>query len=100
MTMEFDGGRNLVSRLGAYPDPGWYLGYDVAGAYQRNIEVGIRYIFASSNKKSKLNLLIRLRCFLHEDGVRDCSYIDYFKASAPLTMSISSFVIAACLVLL
>ncbi len=27
--MEFDGGRNLVSRLGAYPDPGWYLGYDV-----------------------------------------------------------------------
>lgn len=59
MTMEFDGGRNLVSRLGAYPDPGWYLGYDVAGAYRRNIEVGIRYIFASSNKKSKLNLLIR-----------------------------------------
>lgn len=48
MTMEFEGGRNLVGRLGAYVRPGVGIwGRDVAGAYEWNIEVGIRYMFTS-----------------------------------------------------
>lgn len=48
MTMEFEGGRNLVGRFGAYVRPGVGIwGRDVAGAYDWNIEVGIRYMFAS-----------------------------------------------------
>lgn len=48
MTMEFEGGRNLVGRLGAYVRPGVGIwGRDVAGAYDWNVEVGIRYMFQS-----------------------------------------------------
>jgi hypothetical protein len=48
MTMEFEGGRNLVGRLGAYIRPGVGIyGRDVTGAYIWNIEIGIRYMFAS-----------------------------------------------------
>lgn len=48
MTMEFEGGRNLVGRFGAYIRPGVGIwGRDVAGAYDWNIEVGIRYMFVS-----------------------------------------------------
>jgi len=48
MTLEFEVGRNLVGRLGMYVRPGvgvW--GQDVLGAYNWNIEVGIRRTFAS-----------------------------------------------------
>jgi hypothetical protein len=48
MTMEFEGGRNLIGRFGAYVRPGVGIwGRDVAGAYQWNIEIGIRYMFGS-----------------------------------------------------
>lgn len=48
MTMEFEAGRNLIGRFGAYVRPGVGIwGRDVAGAYQWNIEVGIRYMFRS-----------------------------------------------------
>ena len=48
MVMEFEGGRNLIGRLGAYIRPGVGIyGRDVAGAYVWNIEVGIRYMFTS-----------------------------------------------------
>jgi hypothetical protein len=48
MTMEFEVGRSLVGRFGAYVRPGVGIwGRDVTGAYQWNIEVGIRYMFAS-----------------------------------------------------
>lgn len=48
MTIEFEGGRNLVGRLGAYVRPGVGIwGRDVTGAYDWNIEVGIRYMFRS-----------------------------------------------------
>jgi hypothetical protein len=48
MVMEFEGGRNLIGRFGAYVRPGVGIyGRDVAGAYIWNIEVGIRYMFAS-----------------------------------------------------
>ena len=48
MTMEFEGGRNLVGRLGAYVRPGVGIwGRDVAGAYDWNVEVGIRYMYPS-----------------------------------------------------
>jgi hypothetical protein len=48
MTIEFEGGRNLVGRFGAYVRPGVGIwGRDVAGAYEWNIEVGIRYMFPS-----------------------------------------------------
>jgi hypothetical protein len=48
MTMEFEAGRSLVGRFGAYIRPGVGIwGRDVAGAYQWNIEVGVRYMFAS-----------------------------------------------------
>jgi D-mannonate dehydratase len=48
MVMEFEGGRNLIGRFGAYVRPGVGIyGRDVAGAYIWNIEVGVRYMFAS-----------------------------------------------------
>ena len=48
MVMEFEGGRNLIGRFGAYVRPGVGIwGRDVGGAYQWNVEVGIRYMFAS-----------------------------------------------------
>jgi hypothetical protein len=48
MVMEFEGGRNLVGRLGAYVRPGVGIyGRDVLGAYIWNIEVGVRYMFTS-----------------------------------------------------
>ncbi len=48
MVMEFEGGRNLIGRFGAYVRPGVGIwGRDVMGAYQWNIEVGVRYMFAS-----------------------------------------------------
>ncbi|HMU56348.1 MAG TPA: hypothetical protein PKA61_15160 [Nitrospira sp.] len=46
MTMEFEGGRNLVGTLGAYVRPGVGIwGRDLPGAYVWNIEVGVRYMF-------------------------------------------------------
>jgi len=48
MTMEFEGGRNLIGRLGAYVRPGVGIyGRDLPGAYIWNIEVGVRYMFTS-----------------------------------------------------
>ena len=48
MVMEFEAGRNLIGRFGAYIRPGVGIwGRDVAGAYQWNIELGVRYMFAS-----------------------------------------------------
>ncbi|HEX8751132.1 MAG TPA: hypothetical protein VF732_08465, partial [Nitrospira sp.] len=48
MTMEFEGGRNLIGRLGAYVRPGVGIyGRDLTGAYIWNIEVGVRYMFTS-----------------------------------------------------
>jgi hypothetical protein len=48
MVMEFEGGRNLIGRLGAYIRPGVGIyGRDVTGAYIWNIELGVRYMFAS-----------------------------------------------------
>ncbi|BFU96499.1 MAG: protein of unknown function [Nitrospira sp.] len=46
MTMEFEGGRNLVGTLGAYVRPGVGIwGRDLPGSYIWNIEVGVRYMF-------------------------------------------------------
>lgn len=48
MTLEFEVGRNVVGRLGLFVRPGvgvW--GQDVIGAYDWNIEVGIRRTFPS-----------------------------------------------------
>jgi hypothetical protein len=46
MTMEFEGGRNLIGTLGAYVRPGVGIwGRDLPGAYVWNIEVGVRYMF-------------------------------------------------------
>jgi hypothetical protein len=48
MVMEFEGGRNLIGRVGAYVRPGVGIyGRDVTGAYNWNIEVGLRYMFPS-----------------------------------------------------
>lgn len=48
MTMEFELGRSLVGPFGAYVRPGVGIwGRDLAGAYQWNIEVGVRYMFGS-----------------------------------------------------
>lgn len=48
MVMEFEGGKNLIGRLGAYVRPGVGIyGRDVIGAYIWNIEVGVRYMFTS-----------------------------------------------------
>lgn len=48
MVMEFEAGRNLIGRFGAYVRPGVGIyGRDVIGAYVWNIEVGVRYMFTS-----------------------------------------------------
>jgi hypothetical protein len=48
MVMEFEGGRNLIGRFGAYVRPGVGIyGRDVIGAYIWNIEIGVRYVFPS-----------------------------------------------------
>jgi hypothetical protein len=48
MAMEFEVGRSLVGRLGFYVRPGIGIwGRDLIGAYEWNIETGIRYIFPS-----------------------------------------------------
>ena len=48
MVMEFEGGRNLIGRFGAYVRPGVGIyGRDVIGAYVWNVEVGLRYVFPS-----------------------------------------------------
>ena len=46
MVMEFEGGRNLIGRFGAYVRPGVGI-YGRDMAYVWNIEVGVRYMFAS-----------------------------------------------------
>jgi hypothetical protein len=46
MVMELEVGRNLVGRLGAYVRPGVGIwGQSLLGAYQWNVEVGVRYMF-------------------------------------------------------
>ena len=48
MTLECEVGRSLVGRLGVYLRPGVGIwGRDVIGAYNWNIEGGIRYMFPS-----------------------------------------------------
>lgn len=48
MVMEFEGGRNLMGRFGAYVRPGVGIyGRDLIGAYIWNVEVGVRYMFPS-----------------------------------------------------
>ncbi|HEY6084750.1 MAG TPA: hypothetical protein VIU63_05105 [Nitrospira sp.] len=48
MAMELEVGRNLFGRLGAYVRPGVGIwGQSLLGAYQWNIEAGIRYMFRS-----------------------------------------------------
>jgi hypothetical protein len=48
MTLEFEVGRNLIGRLGAFVRPGVGIwGRDLIGAYDWNIEVGVRYMFGS-----------------------------------------------------
>jgi hypothetical protein len=48
MVMEFEGGRNLIGRFGAYIRPGVGIyGRDIIGAYIWNIEAGVRYVFPS-----------------------------------------------------
>ena len=48
MTLELEVGRNLIGRLGAFVRPGVGIwGRDLIGAYDWNIEVGVRYMFGS-----------------------------------------------------
>lgn len=48
MTLEFEAGRNVVGRLGAFVRPGVGIwGRQLVGAYDWNIEVGVRYMFGS-----------------------------------------------------
>ncbi len=48
MTVEFELGRNLVGRFGFYVRPGVGIwGRDLLGAYDWNIETGVRYVFPS-----------------------------------------------------
>jgi len=48
MTMEFELGRSIVGRLGAFVRPGVGIwGQSVLGAYDWNVEIGVRYMFAS-----------------------------------------------------
>ena len=48
MTLEFEGGRSVMGRWGIYARPGVGIwGRDVPGAYDWNIEVGIRRMFGS-----------------------------------------------------
>jgi hypothetical protein len=48
MTLELEVGRSLIGRLGVYVRPGvgvW--GQDLPGAYDWNVEAGVRYMFPS-----------------------------------------------------
>jgi len=48
MTLELEVGRSLVGRLGLYVRPGvGIFGRDLPGAYDWNVEAGIRYMFPS-----------------------------------------------------
>jgi len=48
MTMEFEAGRNLIGRFGAFIRPGVGIyGRDVTGAFVWNVEAGVRYMFTS-----------------------------------------------------
>jgi hypothetical protein len=48
MTLKFEAGRNIVRRWGVFVRPGVGLwGRDVPGAYDWNIELGVRYVFPS-----------------------------------------------------
>lgn len=48
MTLEFEVGRNLIGRLGGFVRPGVGIwGRDLLGAYDWNIEAGVRYMFGS-----------------------------------------------------
>lgn len=48
MTLEFEAGRNIVRRWGLFIRPGVGLwGRDMPGAYDWNIELGVRYVFPS-----------------------------------------------------
>jgi hypothetical protein len=48
MALEFEVGRSLVGRLGLYARPGVGIwGRDLIGAYEWNVEGGIRYMFPS-----------------------------------------------------
>ena len=48
MTLEFEGGRSVMGRWGIYARPGLGIwGRDVPGAYEWNIEIGIRRMFGS-----------------------------------------------------
>lgn len=48
MTLEFEVGRNLIGRLGAFVRPGVGIwGRDLIGAYDWNVEIGVRYMFGS-----------------------------------------------------
>ncbi|WP_173043921.1 hypothetical protein [Nitrospira sp. KM1] len=48
MTMELETGRSLIGRWGAYLRPGVGIwGQSLAGAYEWNVEVGVRYMFPS-----------------------------------------------------
>ena len=48
MTLELEVGRNVVGRLGVFVRPGvGVFGRDVPGAYDWNVEAGVRYMFPS-----------------------------------------------------
>jgi len=48
MTLELEVGRSLVGRLGVFVRPGvGIFGRDLPGAYDWNVEVGVRYMFRS-----------------------------------------------------
>ena len=48
MTLELEVGRSVVGRLGVYVRPGvGILGRDLPGAYDWNIEAGVRFMFRS-----------------------------------------------------
>jgi hypothetical protein len=48
MTLEFELGRNLVGRWGKFVGPSVGIwGRELLGAYDWNVEVGIRYMFGS-----------------------------------------------------
>jgi hypothetical protein len=48
MKMEFEFGRNFIGTWGAYVRPGVHIwGQSAPGAYNWNVEVGVRYVFGS-----------------------------------------------------
>jgi hypothetical protein len=48
MTFELELGRSVVGRLGMFVRPGIGIwGHDLAGAYEWNVEAGVRYMFTS-----------------------------------------------------